>query len=57
MHFPFRDFLFENNQDGTFTDVSPATWLADPQRTMGFAYADYDQDGLIDFVYTPTDPG
>jgi hypothetical protein len=50
MHFAYPNYFFENNGDGTFSDVSPASWQAQPQPSMGFAYADYDQDGWVDFV-------
>jgi hypothetical protein len=50
MHFEYPNYLFRNNGDGVFSDVSPASWQADPAPSMGFAYADYDQDGWVDFV-------
>ena len=50
MHFPYPNFFFHNNGDGTFSDVTPVTWVDDPRPTMGFAYADYDHDGWVDFV-------
>ena len=50
MHFDHPNFLYRNNQDGTFNNASPASWLENPQRSMGIAYADYDQDGWVDFV-------
>ncbi len=46
MHFPHPNYLFSNNQDGTFSDV----WTGEEMPSMGFAYADYDNDGRIDFV-------
>ena len=46
MHFPHPNYLFHNNQDGTFTDI----WEGEERPSMGFAYADYDNDGRIDFV-------
>lgn len=48
MHFPHPNYLFRNNQDGTFTDV----WQGEERPSMGFAYADYDNDGRIDFIVT-----
>lgn len=48
--FEYRDFLFKNRGDGTFADVTPQDWLQDLQPSMGLAYADYDRDGLLDFV-------
>lgn len=50
MHFPYRNFLFQNQGDTTFTDTSPPSWHTDPQRTMGFAYADYNRDGWVDYI-------
>ncbi|MEM7331708.1 MAG: CRTAC1 family protein [Chloroflexota bacterium] len=46
MHFPHPNYLFHNNQDGTFTDI----WQGEERPSMGFAYADYDNDGFVDFV-------
>ena len=46
MHFPHPNYLFRNNQDGTFTDV----WQGEERPSMGFAYADYDNNGAVDFV-------
>jgi hypothetical protein len=50
MLFSYPDYLFHNNGDGTFSDASPASWAAKPAASMGFAYADYDNDGWVDFV-------
>ena len=50
MMFEYRDFLFENRGDGSFADVTPASWLNDLNPSMGLAYADYDRDGWLDFV-------
>ncbi len=46
MHFPHPNYLFKNNHDGTFTDI----WQGEERPSMGFAYADYDNDGRVDFV-------
>jgi len=41
--------LFHNNHDGTFTDVSAATGIAQHVgKGMGVAFADYDGDGFTD---------
>jgi hypothetical protein len=50
MHFGHPDYLFRNNGDGSFSDTTPVSWAKSPAPTMGFAYADYDQDGRMDFV-------
>lgn len=47
---PFPDVLLNNNGDGTFTDTTPQSWQDDPHATLGIAYADYDNDGWVDFV-------
>ena len=53
MHFSHRSYLFHNNQDGTFTDL----WIAQSEPTVGFAFADYDNDGWLDFVVTDWNQG
>lgn len=50
MMFEYRDFLFHNTQDGQFVDATPSEWLDDLAPSMGLAYADYDNDGWVDFV-------
>jgi len=46
---PLPHTLYRNNGDGSFTDVSAATGIADhPGRGMGIAIADYDGDGFTD---------
>ena len=42
------NFLYENNGDGTFTDVSSESWAADFRGSMGLATGDYDSDGDLD---------
>ena len=45
--------LFRNDGDGTFTDVSGAAGVGDPDdtyRSMGCAWGDYDRDGYVDLV-------
>jgi hypothetical protein len=43
------NFLFHNNGDGTFTDVSAATGIAQHiGKGMGVAIADYNHDGWMD---------
>ena len=42
------NFLYRNNGDSTFTDVSDASWAADFRGSMGLATGDYDGDGDLD---------
>ena len=45
--------LFRNEGDGTFTDVSGGSGVADPDlslKSTGCAWGDYDRDGLLDLV-------
>ena len=45
--------LFRNEGDGSFTDVTAASGVADPDadhRTMGVAWGDYDGDGFLDLL-------
>jgi enediyne biosynthesis protein E4 len=43
------NILYHNNGDGTFTDVSKSTGIADQiGKGMGVALADYDADGWMD---------
>jgi len=50
--------LYRNNGDGTFTDVSVGTGIANRYgRGMGIAFADYDLDGFVDvFVANDNSP-
>lgn len=50
MLFPSKNYLFSNNQDGTFEDATPLSWSTNPSPSVGVAYADYDRDGFVDFV-------
>jgi enediyne biosynthesis protein E4 len=44
------DSLYHNNGDGTFTEVSEAAGVSDPQRRLGLTavWTDFDDDGQID---------
>ena len=52
------NILYKNNGDGTFTDVSVSSHVANyPNKGMGVAFADYDGDGFSDiFVSNDTFP-
>ena len=45
---PQPDAMFENNQDGTFTDISAASGLDDDRRGRSASICDFDQDGFVD---------
>ena len=48
------NYLFRNNQDGTFTDVASSTGVADAviSRGRGAAWGDFDKDGFLDLFIT-----
>jgi enediyne biosynthesis protein E4 len=52
------DFLFHNNGDGTFTDVSKKAGVDDPKHFYGLSatWGDYDDDGWPD-LYVANDAG
>ena len=56
---PLPNTLYRNNGDGTFTDVSVETGIAQHMgRGMGIGIADYDVDGYQDiFVANDNSPG
>ena len=43
-----ENHIYQNEGDGTFTDVSADSWAANPHGSMGLAAGDYDADGDID---------
>ena len=52
-----NDFLFRNNQDGTFTRVTNNAVALKTGNSQGGAWADYDEDGLPDlFVSRVNEP-
>ncbi len=48
----WRNILYHNNGDGTFTDVTASSGIEKPAGTLsvGAAWFDYDNDGLLDLV-------
>ncbi|HYK92270.1 MAG TPA: CRTAC1 family protein [Acidobacteriota bacterium] len=52
------NYLYHNNGDGTFTDVSEKSQIGmHPGKGMGIAFADYDNDGFTDvFVSNDSSP-
>ncbi len=46
------DSLYRNNQDGTFTDVSKKSGVADEEQHYGLtaAWSDFDNDGKLDLL-------
>jgi enediyne biosynthesis protein E4 len=48
----YRNRLYKNNCDGTFTDVTDAAGVAGAGYSNGVAAADYDNDGFADIYVT-----
>lgn len=46
---PMRPSLLRNNGNGTFTDVTKEAGVMDPVNTIGAPWADFDNDGFLDF--------
>ncbi|WP_228527528.1 VCBS repeat-containing protein [Pararhodonellum marinum] len=47
---PVSNYIFENNQDLTFTDQSKNWGISKPNFSSGAVYADLDNDGFLDLV-------
>jgi hypothetical protein len=47
-----RDVLYRNNGNGTFTDVTDSTGIANSMLGMGLTVGDYDNDGWPDIYIT-----
>lgn len=45
-----RNYLYKNNGDLTFTDMSEDWGFVNPGTTQGAAYADFDNDGDLDVI-------
>ena len=58
LYTPLHNTLYRNNGDGTFTDVSVETGIAQHLgKGMSVSFADYDGDGFLDaFVANDTTP-
>ncbi len=48
----FKNRLFHNNGDGTFTDVTDKAGVGGIGYSMGVAAGDYDNDGFVDLYVT-----
>jgi enediyne biosynthesis protein E4 len=48
------DSLYHNNRNGTFTDVSEKSGVADPEQRYGLTaiWSDFDNDGKLDLLVT-----
>jgi hypothetical protein len=51
-----RGYLYRNNKDGTFTDVTTSAHLGTAGWGFGCAAADYDNDGKADLLVTTFGP-
>jgi hypothetical protein len=51
-HFNKAPYLYQNNGDGTFTDIFATSGVAGPGDKHGSAWADYDNDGDLDLSIT-----
>ena len=51
-HKPFRNALYRNNRDGTFTDVTEQSGVPGGTFGMGIAVGDYNNDGYPDMFVT-----
>jgi hypothetical protein len=51
-----RPYLYKNNGNGTFTEVSQAMGLTEAITTMGCNFGDIDNDGFLDFYLATGEP-
>jgi hypothetical protein len=54
--YPIRPTLLRNNGNGTFTDVTKEAGLDYPMNSITAAWADYDNDGLLDLFVCSDKP-
>jgi hypothetical protein len=54
--FPSSMYLYRNNHDGTFTDVSKSVGLDQPVFAMGANFGDIDNDGWLDMYLGTGNP-
>ena len=52
----FADYLYINNQDGTFTNMATHWNVAEFQHSSGASAADFNNDGLLDLFVTSYGP-
>lgn len=55
-HKASRMYLYKNNQDGTFTNVSKESGLYEPVFAMGSNFGDIDNDGFLDMYLGTGNP-
>jgi tetratricopeptide (TPR) repeat protein len=53
---PSRPYVYRNNGDGTFSEVSAQLGLREPSTTMGCNFGDLDNDGFPDFYLATGEP-
>lgn len=55
-HTGSKMYLYQNNKNGTFTNVSKAAGLDYPVFTMGCNFGDIDNDGYLDMYLATGNP-
>ncbi len=53
----FRNRLYKNNGDGSFTEITDDPVVADSKHEISCSWSDYDNDGDVDLFVINTDPG
>ncbi len=54
---PLQGSLYQNNGDGTFTDVTTASGAINTAGALGVTWGDYDNDGFLDLYIVNTEKG